>query len=100
MSMLYQIIGQAINKAGLADMHHPKDYLNFYCLGKRESSSIESPLQTCNSSENRALVWHFPSVVNKLTITCIIHPKKNISSWVEYLIRATQFELYIIVVEV
>ena len=75
MSMMYQIIGQAINKAGLADTHHPPDYLNFYCLRKRESSSTESPLQTCNSSENRALVWHFPSDVNKFTITCILHPK-------------------------
>ena len=77
MSMMYQIIGQAINKAGLADMHHPQDYLNFYYLGKRESSSTKSPLQTCNSSENRALVWHFPSDVNKFTITCILHPKKK-----------------------
>lgn len=77
MSMMYQIIGQAINKAGLADTHHPQDYLNFYCLGKREISSTGSPPQTSNSSENRALVWHFPSFVNKLTIKCSLHTKKH-----------------------
>ncbi|KAJ9687499.1 hypothetical protein PVL29_016113 [Vitis rotundifolia] len=55
MSMMYQIIGQAINKAGLSDTHHPQDYLNFYCLGKREASSTESSAQTSNPSENRAL---------------------------------------------
>ncbi|KAI4375535.1 hypothetical protein MLD38_013393 [Melastoma candidum] len=38
MTMMYQIIAQAIEKAGL--MNHPRDYLNFYCLGKREPLSF------------------------------------------------------------
>merc|ERR1719154_782761 len=32
---MYQNIAQALTKAGVAG--HPQDYLNFYCLGKRES---------------------------------------------------------------
>lgn len=30
--MMYHIIGQAMQKAGVHDQH-PKDYLSFYCLG-------------------------------------------------------------------
>ncbi|KAK8472587.1 hypothetical protein PHAVU_002G248700 [Phaseolus vulgaris] len=55
MSMMYKIIADALAKAGLSDKYHPQDYLNFYCLGKREpqTSNISS---TTNPSENRALV--------------------------------------------
>ncbi|KAL1809551.1 hypothetical protein ACET3Z_026541 [Daucus carota] len=35
-SMMYSIVAEALEKAGLAEAHHPQDYLNFYCLGKRE----------------------------------------------------------------
>ncbi|KAG5136469.1 hypothetical protein JHK82_021200 [Glycine max] len=55
MSMMYKIIADALEKAGLSDKYHPQDYLNFYCLGKREPQSTNiSP--TPNPSENRALV--------------------------------------------
>ncbi|KAM7474594.1 hypothetical protein LguiB_021837 [Lonicera macranthoides] len=37
MSMMYKIIAEALEKAGLSDKYHPRDYLNFYCLGKREA---------------------------------------------------------------
>ncbi|KAL5175522.1 Phospholipase D beta 2 [Glycine soja] len=54
MSMMYKIIADALEKAGLSDKYHPQDYLNFYCLGKREPQSTNiSP--TPNPSENRAL---------------------------------------------
>ncbi|MED6143158.1 hypothetical protein PIB30_003863 [Stylosanthes scabra] len=54
MSMMYKIVADALKKAGLSHHYHPQDYLNFYCLGKREtlSSDIPSPTQT---SENRSL---------------------------------------------
>lgn len=55
MSMMYKIIADALAKAGLSDKYHPQDYLNFYCLGKREPpSSNVSP--TSSPSDNRALV--------------------------------------------
>ncbi|KAK7318749.1 hypothetical protein RJT34_03456 [Clitoria ternatea] len=54
MSMMYKIIADALKKAGLSDQYHPQDYLNFYCLGKRENQYPESPIN--QSSENRALV--------------------------------------------
>ncbi|KAF0906614.1 hypothetical protein E2562_012064 [Oryza meyeriana var. granulata] len=38
MSMMYKIVADALRKEGLHDTH-PQDYLNFYCLGKREASS-------------------------------------------------------------
>lgn len=41
-SMMYGIIAEALEKAGLAEAHHPQDYLNFYCLGKREIPSPDS----------------------------------------------------------
>ncbi|KAH1134823.1 hypothetical protein AAZX31_05G157000 [Glycine max] len=55
MSMMYKIVADALEKAGLSYQYHPQDYLNFYCLGKREPQSTNiSP--TPNPSENRALV--------------------------------------------
>ncbi|XP_042506286.1 phospholipase D delta-like isoform X1 [Macadamia integrifolia] len=55
MEMMYRIVGQALEKAGLANQYHPQDYLNFYCLGKREDGPPEGPPQTNQSSENRAM---------------------------------------------
>ncbi|KAM7265543.1 hypothetical protein ACFE04_003226 [Oxalis oulophora] len=55
MSMMYRIVAQALEKAGLSNKYHPQDYLNFYCLGKREASSSEGCCQTSQQTENRAL---------------------------------------------
>ncbi|PKI74861.1 hypothetical protein CRG98_004633 [Punica granatum] len=57
MSMMYQIIAQALEKAGLSGQYHPQDYLNFFCLGKREppfSSEGHAPINS--SSENNPAV--------------------------------------------
>ncbi|KAM1359554.1 phospholipase D alpha 4-like [Malus sylvestris] len=35
MSMMYRLIGEAIKESGV-EGHHPRDYLNFYCLANRE----------------------------------------------------------------
>lgn len=56
MTMMYKIIAEALERAGLSDCYHPQDYLNFYCLGKREASSPESSAQHNQPPENRALV--------------------------------------------
>ncbi|KAF3444456.1 hypothetical protein FNV43_RR14148 [Rhamnella rubrinervis] len=53
MAMMYRIVAQALENEGLSDQYHPQEYLNFYCLGKRESSSSESSTQT--NTENRSL---------------------------------------------
>ncbi|KAK7399686.1 hypothetical protein VNO78_10875 [Psophocarpus tetragonolobus] len=55
MSMMYKIIGDALEKAGVSDKYHPQDYLSFYCLGNREphATNISS---TPSPSENRGLV--------------------------------------------
>ncbi|KAF8019374.1 hypothetical protein BT93_G0140 [Corymbia citriodora subsp. variegata] len=57
MTMMYKIIAQALEKVGLSHKYHPLDYLNFYCLGKREPlSSSQSSSQAMNQqSENNAL---------------------------------------------
>ncbi|KAM6553827.1 hypothetical protein CsatB_014589 [Cannabis sativa] len=49
MAMMYSVIAQAIKNAGLSDQHHPQDYLNFFCLGKREVSSSRRSKPTENS---------------------------------------------------
>ncbi|KAK3028224.1 hypothetical protein RJ639_037558 [Escallonia herrerae] len=55
MSMMYKIVAQALGKAGLSDKHHPQDYLNFYCLGKREASPVKGAPQANMLPEHRTL---------------------------------------------
>ncbi|VAH97135.1 unnamed protein product [Triticum turgidum subsp. durum] len=50
MSMMYKIIADALESQGLLDSH-PQDYLNFYCLGRRElAASPEESLCNDNSA--------------------------------------------------
>lgn len=56
MEMMYRTVGQALEKAGLSNENHPQDYLNFYCLGKRELGLPKGSLQTNQPSESSALV--------------------------------------------
>ncbi|KAF9587186.1 hypothetical protein IFM89_039626 [Coptis chinensis] len=51
MEMMYKIIAQALAEAGLSNEIHPQDYLNFYCLGKREAGSNEGSLETNKASD-------------------------------------------------
>ena len=37
MQMMYDIVAREIKSKNLADTH-PRDYLNFYCLGNREEN--------------------------------------------------------------
>ncbi|KAI9107264.1 hypothetical protein K1719_021652 [Acacia pycnantha] len=55
MSMMYEIVADALKQAGLTDRCHPQDYLNFYCLGKREPQISQSPSPAFHSAENRTL---------------------------------------------
>jgi len=61
MSMMYKIVADALQSQGLVDAH-PQDYLNFYCLGKRELASDDglSPRTLCNDTS--ALVPMLPSI--------------------------------------
>ncbi|OMO74249.1 C2 calcium-dependent membrane targeting [Corchorus capsularis] len=52
MGMMYSIIAQELEKAGLSEQYHPQDYLNFYCLGKRDPPSSEYSSQ---ETDHRAL---------------------------------------------
>ncbi|CAM6073816.1 unnamed protein product [Sphagnum tenellum] len=36
MKMMYKLIAEALRDCGLTGQRHPRDYLNFYCLGNRE----------------------------------------------------------------
>uniref|UniRef100_A0A0E0LJ47 phospholipase D n=1 Tax=Oryza punctata TaxID=4537 RepID=A0A0E0LJ47_ORYPU len=56
MSMMYKIVADALRKEGLDDTH-PQDYLNFYCLGKREVSNDVST--TSHSNENSPMVYGY-----------------------------------------
>lgn len=50
MKMMYLKIADALNELGLSDCSHPQDYLNFYCLGKRESYLEKSSTHSSNGS--------------------------------------------------
>ncbi|KAK3126786.1 hypothetical protein QOZ80_7AG0562520 [Eleusine coracana subsp. coracana] len=53
MSMMYKIVADALRKEGLHETH-PQEYLNFYCLGKREITS-DVPTTVSHSNENSTL---------------------------------------------
>lgn len=55
MQMMYEIIAQELKAMNLDDSH-PKDYLNFYCLGNREECPLESPDGTKQPSANGDVV--------------------------------------------
>ncbi|KAD5316780.1 hypothetical protein E3N88_16726 [Mikania micrantha] len=38
MNMMYEVIYKALQETGLENEYEPQDYLNFFCLGTRESS--------------------------------------------------------------
>ncbi|KAI3743942.1 hypothetical protein L1987_57014 [Smallanthus sonchifolius] len=41
MQMMYETIYNALLEVGLEEAHSPQDYLNFFCLGNREDSSLK-----------------------------------------------------------
>ncbi|KAM5574402.1 phospholipase D delta-like [Rosa sericea] len=55
MGMMYKIVTNALKEAGLSDQYHPQDYLNFYCLGKREPPSSKGLSEANQSFDNRTL---------------------------------------------
>ncbi|KAK8636409.1 hypothetical protein V6N13_124155 [Hibiscus sabdariffa] len=54
-SMMYSIIAKELDQAGLSDQYHPQDYLNFYCLGKREAPPSDSSPKLNHHKDNREL---------------------------------------------
>ncbi|KAL5787330.1 hypothetical protein ACOSP7_004279 [Xanthoceras sorbifolium] len=58
MSMMYKIVVEALEEKGLSGRYHPQDYLNFYCLGKREDPPPGSSAQT-DQNDNRVLAQKF-----------------------------------------
>ncbi|MED6219049.1 hypothetical protein PIB30_032302 [Stylosanthes scabra] len=55
MAMMYKIIADALKDAGVSNIYHPHDYLNFFCLGNREPEASPTPSPHKESSENRGL---------------------------------------------
>ncbi|CAN1828963.1 Phospholipase D delta [Linum perenne] len=54
MMMMYKIIANALEKAGLLEAYHPQDYLNFFCLGKREDKTHDDSSNMNPQTDNRA----------------------------------------------
>ncbi|XP_029118259.1 phospholipase D delta isoform X2 [Elaeis guineensis] len=54
MAMMYKFVGEALQEENLSEKYHPQDYLNFYCLGKREAPK-ENPSSPKVSGDNSAL---------------------------------------------
>ncbi|KAL6180627.1 hypothetical protein ACLB2K_047288 [Fragaria x ananassa] len=55
MEMMYKIVTNALEEAGLTDQNHPQDYLNFYCLGKREPLTTKRSDKANQTSDSRTL---------------------------------------------
>lgn len=66
MKMMYKMIATALNQEGLSETHHPQDYLNFYCLGKRESSLRDRSSLLGESSVSTMML------VSILVILCVL----------------------------
>ncbi|KAJ3682088.1 hypothetical protein LUZ60_014661 [Juncus effusus] len=56
MQMMYETIYRALKEAGLEDQYEPQDYLNFFCLGNRESldPSVSNSNSTANNPQENA----------------------------------------------
>ncbi|KAF3334609.1 phospholipase D gamma 1-like protein [Carex littledalei] len=52
MQMMYETIYKALKEAGLEDIYEPQDYLNFFCLGNRESPDRELLGKSSANSNN------------------------------------------------
>ncbi|XP_078158419.1 phospholipase D gamma 1-like [Carex rostrata] len=51
MQMMYETIYSALKEAGLEDKYEPQDYLNFFCLGNRESLDRAPPENSSNNAQ-------------------------------------------------
>ncbi|KAK9051427.1 hypothetical protein SSX86_028054 [Deinandra increscens subsp. villosa] len=51
MQMMYETIYKALLEVGLEEAHSPQDYLNFFCLGNREESSLKDDFHSDHSPE-------------------------------------------------
>ena len=72
MAMMYHVVAQAIETAGLSDQYHPQDYLNFFCLGKREAALTSESSSHNQTTENRVLVCYPCCCSNYKKICCIL----------------------------
>ncbi|CAI9274333.1 unnamed protein product [Lactuca saligna] len=52
MQMMYEVIYKALQEVGLDNVYEPQDYLNFFCLGTRESSNGVEPISEDKGSNS------------------------------------------------
>ena len=57
MQMMYDIVGSEL-KSSEQPYLHPQDYLNFYCLGKREKVPENGPTTDATVTIQQANVGH------------------------------------------
>lgn len=50
MQMMYEVIYKALQETGLDNELEPQDYLNFFCLGTRETSHGAAPTSNGKTS--------------------------------------------------
>lgn len=58
-----RVVGKALSRNGLIGQHHPRDYLNFYCLGNRQDTvgprgEAASQPRKCGRSKPRRSFIH------------------------------------------
>ncbi|KAI3812976.1 hypothetical protein L1987_17689 [Smallanthus sonchifolius] len=69
MQMMYEVIYKALQEAGLENKYEPQDYLNFFCLGARESSQGVPP----NSNGKMSFAPNTPQALSITNRRFMIH---------------------------
>ncbi|KAM0015481.1 putative phospholipase D [Helianthus debilis subsp. tardiflorus] len=69
MKMMYEVIYKALQETGLENDYEPQDYLNFFCLGTRESSQGVPP----NSNGKISFAPNTPQALSITSRRFMIH---------------------------
>ena len=66
MEMMYTLIAEALKEERLDGIHHPTDYLNFFCLGNREPSQGNEPPPMATPNDSQVISCAF-YVINQIS---------------------------------
>jgi hypothetical protein len=69
-SLHCRVVGEALARNGLIGQHHPRDYLNFYCLGSRRDTrgphgEAAAQPRKCGKSKPRRSFIHVHAKVSR-----------------------------------
>ena len=89
MQMMYKVIYKALEEVGLEKQYEPQDYLNFFCLGNRETQVAEGPSDV-----------GIDSAANTPQVTLSLSPQNiilSISHLIIYILHPPPFEFVLLI---